>query len=500
MNKEPLLEIQQMSKSFGPTKALQNVDMRIYRGQVRGLIGENGSGKSTISSIIAGMQPADSGKMLFKGEPYTPASMLDAAGQGIAMIVQEAGTIANITVAENIFLGKESRFGRCGFINKKRMEQAAQEVLDKVGITGVDPAGSINRLNFEERKLIEIARAMIETPEILIVDETTTALSLKGRELLYGLMKRLRDEDRSVLFISHDLDELMETCDVLTVLRDGILIDNLEREDMEHERIKELMVGRKIEGDYYRSDFDGSFGEKVVLRVEQVTVGRELENFDLELHEGEILGIGGLSGSGMHELGRVAFGVEKPITGQVVVEGSGDRIDDSHTAVRNSMGYVSKNRDLEALILQASIRDNILLPSYHQVKQGGLISKRKLRQFAQEQVDHMAVKCASIHQEVQFLSGGNKQKVVFAKWFGTNADILILDCPTRGIDVGVKADMYRLITELKHQGKGIIMISEELLELMGMSDRMMIFKDGKLAKEFQRSASLTEKDIIEYII
>ena len=496
MRTELLLEIRQMCKSFGPTKALQNVDMRVYRGEIRGLIGENGSGKSTISSIIAGMQRADSGEMMYKGEPYRPGSVQEAASKGISMIMQEAGTIANITVAENIFLGKESRFGRLGFINKKKMEAEARRIMESLSITDIDPAMSINRLNYEERKLVEIARAMIETPDIFIVDETTTALSLKGRELLYRVMRQLRDGGTSVLFISHDLEELMETCDVLTVLRDGVLIDNLERESMEPELNKELMVGRKIEEDYYRRDYDGSFGERVVLKAEQVTVGKELENFDLELHEGEILGIGGLSGSGMHELGKAIFGVEKPITGKVTVTASGEEIWDSNTAVRNSLGYVSKNRDLEALILHASIRDNIMLPSYDRTKKMGLISKRKVREFAGKLARDMSIKCASIEQEVQYLSGGNKQKVVFAKWFGTDANILILDCPTRGIDIGVKTTMYNIMTRLKREGKSILIISEELTELIGMCDRIMILKNGHMPNGFKRRPDLTQSDLM----
>lgn len=500
MEKELLLEVRNMSKSFGPTRALKDVDIKVFRGEIRGLIGENGSGKSTVSSIVAGIQKADCGEMFFKGQPHQPTSMLDAMKSGVGMIVQEAGTVLNITVAENIFIGKESRFRQGPFISKKAMEAAAKRAMEDIGVTGINPAMSINKLNYEARKLIEIVRVMLDKPELLIVDETTTALSQNGRDIIYALMRKLRDEGKSVMFISHDLDELIETCDVLTVLRDGDIIRSLEKDEMDHDLIKELMVGRKIEGDYYRPDFDGSFSDEVAVKVENLTVGHELENFNLELHRGEILGIGGLSGSGMHELGRAMFGVDKALTGSVTVCASGDVINSPVTAIRNSMGYVSKNRDTEALILHASIKDNTLLPSYDKLKTAGLISKRKASVFADEQIQNMQVKCVSKNQEVQFLSGGNKQKVVFAKWIGTGADILILDSPTRGIDIGVKTSMYQLITRLKREGKAILMISEELPELIGMCDRILILKDGHLTKEFRRSPELNEQMIIKEMI
>lgn len=500
MKREPLFVIENMSKSFGPTKALKNVSMKFYRGEIRGIIGENGSGKSTISSIISGMQKADSGEMLYKGKNYNPESMLDAMEQGISMIVQEAGTILNISVADNIYLGKENRFHKNGFINRRRMNEAAGKILASIGISDIDPGASINSLNYEDRKLVEIARVMVDRPEILIVDETTTALSQNGRELLYKLIRVLRSEGVCVLFISHDLEELMETCDELTVLRDGELIQNVTKEDMEEDLIKELMVGHKIEGDYYRPDQECSHSDRVAVRVKNVTVGKSLTDFSLELHEGEILGIGGLSGSGMHELGRAMFGVEKVLLGEVVVEKTNQRITSSSKAIKNSIGYVSKNRDIESLILRANIRDNIMLPCYDKVKTLGLLSKRKIAKFVGNLIDTLSIKCASQVQEVRYLSGGNKQKISFSKWIGADSDILILDGPTRGIDIGVKASMYQLMMKFKQEGKSILMISEELPELIGMCDRIMILKDGHLTKTFVRDENPTESQIIKEMI
>lgn len=500
MQNSVLLTVKNVSKSFGPTRALDNVCVKVCRGEIRGLVGENGSGKSTVSSIIAGFQKADSGIMTWKGQEYHPESMLDAMSQGVSMIVQETGTVPNISVADNIFMGKETRFGKFGFINKAKMNAAAKAALARIWITDIDPAASINSLNFEERKLVEIARVMVDEPELLIVDETTTALSHKGRDIIYSLMEEMKSEGKAVLFISHDLDELIKTCNVITVLRDGVIIRDLNQQEMEPDLIKELMVGRVIEGDYYRSDMMQRNTEEVAVSVDNVTVGHTLRNFSMKLYKGEILGIGGLSGCGMHDLGKVMFGAEKCITGTVTAMKSGDVIKTPMDAVRNSFGYVPKNRDTEALVLSGSIADNIMLPSYDQVKSQGLISKKKAKKFVSQQRDIMSIKCASLSQEVQYLSGGNKQKVVFSKWVGTDADILILDSPTRGIDIGVKTDMYQLITKFKNEGKAILMISEELPELIGMCDRILILKNGRLAKEFLRNPDLSESDIIKEMI
>jgi ribose transport system ATP-binding protein len=358
----------------------------------------------------------------------------------------------------------------------------------------------INQLNFEERKIVEIARAMYANPDLLIIDETTTALAQRGRGILYNLIKRMHEENKAVLFISHDLDELISICNTITVLRDGEVIDTLEKEQISIEKMRTLMVGRELTGSYYRADYDGSFGEEAVLEAQNVTSGI-LESFSLELHKGEILGIGGLADCGMHELGRVLFGIDKPITGKVTLKRNNIAVTDPKTAIRNGMAYVSKERDREAIILSASVKDNVVLPSLQSLSRTlGLITKKSETKMTDEQIKTLSIKCRDGNQLCKELSGGNKQKVVFSKWLAKKSDILILDCPTRGIDVGVKAAMYSLMTELKAQGKSIVMISEELLELIGMSDRILVIKDGKLQAELRRSEDLSERQIIQYII
>ena len=498
MTDKPFLSAHKICKSFGPTRALVDVDVTVRRGEIRGLIGENGSGKSTFSSIVAGAQRADSGSFELEGQPYDPKHMVDAQNHGISMIVQEMGTIGTISVASNIFIGRLEEYTKAGVVDFKTLNRKANEILADIGASDIKAETLTMRLNFEDRKIVEIARAMVCNPQLLIVDETTTALAHKGRTILYRLIRRMHDENKAVLFISHDLDELIEVCNTITVLRDGHIIDTLDKDRMSVPLMRNLMVGRELTGSYFREDYDGSFGSEVVLKAEHLTYGL-LEDFSMELHKGEILGIGGLSACGMHELGKLLFGALRPLTGKVTKNGV--LIDGTVTAVKNKIAYVSKERDKEGIILNASIRENIIVPSFDELSgKFGFISTKDENALAQRKSDEMRIKCRNVGQRVSELSGGNKQKVVFAKWLAKDCDVFILDCPTRGIDVGVKASMYQLIYRLKKEGKAIIMISEELPELIGMSDRMMLMKDGKISSFVDRSESVTEQTIIEHII
>ncbi|NTV91700.1 MAG: sugar ABC transporter ATP-binding protein, partial [Clostridiales bacterium] len=303
--KELIFETRNLTKYFGPTVALNEVSIKVFRGQITGLIGENGSGKSTITSIAAGMQPADGGEMLFKGHIHKPASMIEGSKTGIGMIVQEMGTVPGITVAQNIFLGNEDQFKTLGFVSAVKMNKAAGEALENIGFGDIDPSAYIDTLSLQDRKLVEIAKVMYQKPELLVVDETTTALSQKGRDIIYGIMKKMKEENKAVVFISHDLDELIQTCDTLTVLRDGKLIASMDKDQMEPGEIKRHMVGRKMTDRYYRDDYDAIIKDEVVLDIDNVTSGTGLLiNFSEKVHRGEILGIGGLSHCGMHELGK----------------------------------------------------------------------------------------------------------------------------------------------------------------------------------------------------
>lgn len=505
MSKETIVEVLHMTKCFGPTIALNDVNITVRRGEILGLIGENGSGKSTVTSIISGMQKAEEGTMVYKEKQWEPDSMLYALEKGIGMIVQESGTVPGITVAENIFLGETEKFKgfgkthKWGFIKKSSMAGAAQEALNAIGANHIKAQTLTGMLDMQDRKLIEIAKVMNKKPEVLIVDETTTALSQIGRDIIYNIMEKMKQENKAVIFISHDLDEIMRVCDTLTVLRDGKIIRTFEKQEFEEDKIKTSMIGRELEGDYYRSDYDGSFQEEVVLEVKNAHLSNKLKYFNLQLHKGEILGIGGLSHCGMHTLGKVMFGAIKPESGQVLAYGKSFK--DEAEAMKLKIGYVAKDRDVESLCLNASIRDNISVGGLDRMAvKKILIFPQKEKRYVKEQMEKLRIKCAGMNQYVSALSGGNKQKVVFGKWIGRGSDILILDCPTRGVDIGVKQAMYQLMYQMKREGKSIVIISEEMTELIGMADRLLVMKDGTIQKELCRSSKLCEQDVIQYMI
>lgn len=493
-----LLQVSFVNKIFGETRALADVSLTVSAGEIHGLIGENGSGKSTLSSIIAGVQKADSGQMFFKGQPYMPETSIEANAAGISMLLQEQGTFDNMSVAANIFIGREKEFEKNGWMQLDQMYRKAREALDKIGATSIDEKARTGSLTFEEKKFIEIARAMDNCPDILIVDETTTALSRDGRELLYKLLKQMKKEGKSAIFISHDIGEVKEVCDYLTVLRDGVRIDTLDKEAFSDEKIRKLMVGREVGENFYRSDHVSSSSDEVAMRFDNVSYGI-LKDISFELHKGEILGFGGLTDCGMHDIGKLAFGRYRAQKGRVILD-NGVTINSTVTAVRNGIGYVAKDRDKESLMSASSIKNNICAPSLKKIARYGIITGKKEKDFAQKNAEELSVKMQNIEQYVSFLSGGNKQKVSVAKWIGFDADILIFDCPTRGIDIGVKAAIYELMMKLKSQGKAILMISEEMMEVIGMSDRILVLKDGKITGTFCREDEVTEEKMINYMI
>lgn len=497
MQKEVLLHAEGICKSFGVTKALNNVRLELHRGEILGLMGENGSGKSTLASIIAAIQQADHGSIEYKGATYHPQNCVEANEAGVCMIIQEKGTFDQLTVANNIFAGKEHLFRKGGLIDRKKMNLEAERILKRIH-ADIPANVLVGKLSFEDRKLVELARSVWNDPEVLIIDETTTALSREGRDILYTIMDDMRARDKGIIFISHDIDELMQKCDSLTVLRDGVFVQTLSRGEFDAALIRKLMVGRDITDNYYRADVNSTCGEKIVLQAQNVQTA-VLKNISFELHEGEILGFGGLADSGMHDIGRVLFGVQQPDVGSVVIDGV-KRICTPREAMNEGVAYIAKNRDQESLMSTSSIRDNISIVSYPKISLGPLISSKRERRFVNQWCEAMEVKMRDSKQYVMELSGGNKQKVALAKWLGFGARILILDCPTRGIDIGVKSNIYQLMMQLKAEGKSIILISEELPELIGMIDRLIILKEGRINGEFKREEGLTETKLIDYMV
>lgn len=498
--KEVVLRSENVNKHFGITHAVKDVTLEFYRGEVHGLIGENGSGKSTYCSMLSGIHSISSGRFLLEGEELKVKSLVDANMNGISIVVQEMGTLSGLSVAENIFLGREHKFMH-GFIKDTAlMNKETQQLLDSYGLKRINASTIIDNYSFEDRKLIEIVKATYFEPLVVTIDETTTALSQNGREELFKIIEHLKETNKTVIFISHDLSEVLAHTDRISVLRDGELVKTVNSHEVDADDLKRLMVGRELDNRYYRTDYDGRISNEVVLSVSNLSVSGEFENVSLDLHKGEILGIGGLSECGMHELGKAIFGGSYDRSGTVKLPKTGVEITSIPQAIKNGIAYTSKDRDNESIVLANTISDNITLPSLDILAKKRVLKKKDLHAFAQKHADQMSVRMTGIKQYVFDLSGGNKQKVVLARWLGRDSDILIFDSPTRGIDVKVKADIYALMTELKERGKSIIMISEEILELIGMSDRIVIMKNGQINGTFTRSEELGEEDLIAKMV
>ncbi|MFA6775544.1 MAG: sugar ABC transporter ATP-binding protein [Sphaerochaetaceae bacterium] len=496
---ENFLRSEQLNKYFGITHAVKNVSLGFEQGQIHGLIGENGSGKSTFCSMLCGIYSISSGEFFLENNQLSVKSQVEANRNGVSIIVQEMGTLSGLTVAENIFLGEENRFMHGIIKNTTEMNREAQRLLDSYGFGRIKASVMIDHYSFEDRKLVEIVKATYFKPKVVVVDETTTALSQEGRRELFKVMGNIKKEGNTVIFISHDLNEVLEHTDTISVLRDGELVGTVKSKDVSADDLKRMMVGRELGGRYYRTDYGEPISNDVVLSVQHVTVLGEINDISFSLHKGEILGIGGLSECGMHEVGKAVFGASYGRRGSVKLANDID-INSIPEAIRHSIAYASKDRDNESVVLADSIGENICLPSLDELAEHHLLSRKRMRTFAQKHAEQMSVKMTGIDQYVSDLSGGNKQKVVLARWLGKGSDILVLDSPTRGIDVKVKADIYALIGDLKKQGKSIIMISEEIPELLGMSDRILIMKDGKINGEFLRSPKLGEEDLIAKMV
>lgn len=494
-----ILKLHGMVKSFGSTKAVQDVSMELRKGQVLALIGENGSGKSTLMSMVTGTLQPDKGRMELKGKEYVPDSIIAAGNSGVCILIQELGTIDGLTVAENIFLGKEKKFASGFRVSSRRMNQAADELLQSMGVSHFDAKTEVDALSFEERKLIEVCRAMYNDPDILIVDETTTALSHTGREKIYTIIENLKKQQKAVVFISHDLDEVQKVCDSAMILRDGSYIGTLYGEEVTPENMRQMMIGRDLSGNYYRTKGTTYVKEEVALDVRNIQYGI-LHDVSFQLHRGEILGLGGLTECGMHELCKIVFGAIKPDAGEVELTENHVKITSPAVAIKNHIAYLPKDRDNESLFLMTSIKDNITVASMDRLRNGPFITRKRERDLADQAAGQLSVKMRDVEQLTKELSGGNKQKVVVAKWMANESDILIMDCPTRGIDIGVKAAIYKLMEQLISEGKAILMVSEEIPELLGMSDRILIMKDGTINGEFDRSEEVTEKSLIEKLI
>lgn len=490
-----------LNKFFGPTHANRDIHFTLRRGEVRGLAGENGSGKSTLLSQLAGIYPSDSGSILKDGQPYQPDDPLYAIEHGVSIVVQELGLIGALPAGVNVFLGRTRPFSKFGVVDLKRVYQEANQVLSKWGLPSIPIHRMASTMNVETKKIVELARALSCDPDVLILDEVTQALSQDNRVKLHRLIERYRELGRSVILITHDLEEMLEITDSVSILRDGELLETVDSKSVTVDALKSKMVGRNLDGEYYRSDMETSHGEQVVLSVEHLSTDSGLEDVSFQVHEGEIVALCGLSDSGIHEVGKAVYGLCRITGGTVRLVPDQTEIRHQSQAWRHRVGYVPKDRDNEALMLNASIRENFCMSSVPALTGKGLLLKnRDLNALAEGARERFQVKCTGIRQGIHALSGGNKQKINLGRWLLKDLQLLVVDCPTRGVDVGVKAYLYRCLRDAKEKGMAILMITDELPEAIGMADHILVMKNGSVTSVNSRSSGFSEESIVQVMI
>ncbi|EAQ77840.1 sugar ABC transporter ATP-binding protein [Blastopirellula marina] len=486
----PLLEVCHVSKRFPGVQALQDVSLSIAPGQSIAVIGENGAGKSTLMKILAGIQTPDEGEIRIDGRAVEIRTVRDAEKQGIALIHQELNLCDNLDVAANIFLGKEPR--SCGFLRRREMDRRAAEVLQQVGLD-IQPTTSLASLSIGRRQLVEIAKALASDAQVLIMDEPTSSLSTGEVENLFRVIHTLRQRGVSIVYISHRLSEIHHVADRVVALRDGRNSGELERDEITHEQMVRLMVGRDL--DQFFPHVPHSAGE-VVLSAQGVRVrGKAAFPLDLELKAGEIVGLAGLVGAGRTELLETLFGVRRSAGGSVEVAGKRIRLRSPRDAIAAGLFLIPEDRKQDGLVIEMTVGENITLPGLMRASTAGILPTRWEKSTADAMIQKLRIKTPGPGQIIQFLSGGNQQKAVIAKWLAMGPQVLLLDEPTRGIDIGAKHEIYEMMETLAHQGVAILFASSEMEEVIGMSDRTLVMHEGRIAGQLERG-QLSEQAIM----
>lgn len=491
MSDQVFLTVENISKSFGVVKALKTVDLNFCKGEVLALVGENGAGKSTLMRIIEGVFASDTGRIMVEGETVTFSGPRDAHDYGIRVIHQEPEIVPHMTVGENIFIGQMPRIAGI-LLDRRQLYTQTAKLLAEFGMAQeLAPDQLCEGLGPAQRQMIEIMRAVHAGGKLIAFDEPTSSLTDEEARRLFAIIRRLREHGSAVVYISHRLNEIIELADRVAVLRDGTLIEVLPAKGITEEIITRKMVGRDL-----AEMFPARAGrqEKVVLSVENMTTDH-VRDISFQVHAGEVLGIGGLMGAGRSEIAKGVFGFHKRHKGRVVLDGAELPSGDTAAAILAGMGFAPEDRKEEALLLAQSILDNAVLCVPDLVTQAGFYSKKKANGLISGIAQSLSVKAPSLDTPVGRLSGGNQQKVVLARWLARQPKVLILDEPTRGIDVGAKSEIYALIRNLTRSGLGVIVISSEMPELIGLSDRMVIVAEGRITAEFT-AGDITEEDII----
>lgn len=482
----PVFSMQQVSKAFGGVQALQNVECAVYAGEVHAILGENGAGKSTLIKIMTGVYQPDGGSMELEGRPVVFSNTRAAQEQGVVAIYQEPSLFPDLDIAENIFVGRQPI--RWGFVDWQRMYAEAHALLERLGLA-LDPRTKARELSVAQQQIVEIARALSMQAKVLIMDEPTSSLTLGEVEDLFAIVRQLRAAGTAIIFISHRLEELFALADRVTALRDGRYVATRMMDEVQASDLIRMMVGRTLDELFPKQAVEQG---EVLLEVEDLSLTGTFTNISFQLRCGEILGMAGLVGAGRTNLARALFGTEPASSGRIRLAGREVRIESPQQAMALGIGYVPEDRKLHGLVLELGIDQNISLPILERLSPRGWVDTSEEQTTAQRSAQQLEVKMAHIDQPVGQLSGGNQQKVVLAKWLGTHPQVLILDEPTRGIDVGTKAAVHALMSELAAQGLAILMISSELPEVLGMSDRIVVMREGRVAGLFERDQASQE--------
>ncbi|MGY4544446.1 ribose transport system ATP-binding protein [Arthrobacter sp. UYNi723] len=481
-----VVEMRSISKGFNGVSVLKDVSFDVRKGEVHALAGGNGAGKSTLMKILQGVYQADAGEILIGGNPVAINSIQDAKAAGIGMVFQEFSLVPSLTVAQNIFLASEP-LGAGGLIDDRASERRAKEVFAEMEVN-VDPRAEVSRLGTAYWQLTEIAKALSQDAQVLIMDEPTASLARHESEALFELIDRLKQRGISIIYISHRMDEVYRLADRITILRDGRRLLTEPLTDVTPEQIVEGIVGKKIEGQLaYRERDHVAHEGAPLLEVRGLNAGRRVRDVSFSLRPGEILGLAGLMGSGRTELARTLFGIDRLDSGEILIRGQKINLTSPQQAIDAGVALIPEDRRAQGLVLDHSVRDNLLLPLLGQIKRGPLLDSAKGKELSSSLIKKFAVKVAHPHRPVRLLSGGNQQKVVIAKWLGTDPDILILDEPTAGVDIGTKSEILDMIRELASAGKAVIVISSEYPELLAVSDRVLVLKDGSVIRDIPRS-------------
>lgn len=505
-NGKPVLSVSHLDKSFPGVHALKDVSFELYQGEVLGLVGENGAGKSTLMRMLAGVYSPDSGEIRLGDEPVQLRSPNDAAEYGIGMVFQEQSLLLNMSVSENIYLGHEDEFTRLGILQWRKLNAAARRQLAKVQLD-VDPAARTSSLSFAERQMIELAKALTleertDRHLIILLDEPTSVLERAEIDILFERIKALKQR-ASFVFVSHRLDEVLAVSDRILVMKDGQVVANLpNRDGLEVHQLHQLMVGRGLQAEYYRESEQHPYDQEVVLEADHITIPGAYQDISFQLHKGEILGIAGVIGSGREELCRTLFGFSTPESGRLIVGHTPVHFTHPSDAVARGIGYIPRERRTEGLVLYLNVASNITLASLEKVMRGGLINYGKESDVARDWVNKLSIKTPSIRSMCLNLSGGNQQKAVLAKWLNAESRILILDHPTRGLDVGAKEEVYTLVRQLSNTGVSIILTADTLEETIGLSHTILVMRDGTITQHFEAQSGHKPEQLqlIEYMV